>query len=191
MPRTRKLLLTTLVVGATSAVAGLGVFAAFTATTTNTGNSIASGTVAISDNSLGPAMYTLPNMGPGSTTTRCIRVKYDGTLPSTVHLYRSNTVTNGTAFNLQVERGSGLNPATNPFPSCVGFTAAATVFTGALGTFPTTYATAPDAKGAAWAQNDTVDYRFTITVVDDPTPNAHSTVVSSSAHSFTWEAQNN
>ena len=188
MPRSRKLLLTTLVVGATSAVAGLGVFAAFTATTDNTGNSIASGTVTISDNDSGVALYALSNMGPGSTTQRCMRVSYTGSLPSTVKLYRSNTVTNGAAFNLTVERGSGLSGA---FPSCTGFTPAASVFTGTLGAFPTTYATGPDARGSAWAQNDAVDYRFTITVVDDPTPNAHAAVVSSAAHSFTWEAQNN
>jgi hypothetical protein len=188
MPRSRKLLLTTLVVGATSTVAGLGVFAAFTATTQNTGNSIDSGTVTISDNDASTAMYALTNMGPGSTTQRCIRVSYTGSLPSTVRLYRSNTVTNGTAFNLTVERGSGLSGA---FPSCTGFTSAATVYTGTLGGVPTTYATAPDARGSAWNQNDAVDYRFTVTVVDDPTPNAHAATVSSAAHSFTWEAQNN
>ncbi len=189
MPRSRKILLTTLVVGATSAVAGLGVFAAFTATTTNTGNSIASGTVTISDNNLAAtAMYVLTNMGPGSTTQRCIRVTYTGSLPSTVKIYRSNTVTNGNAFNLQIERGSGLSGA---YPSCTGFTSAATLYTGTLGGLPTNFATGPDARGAAWNTNDAVDYRFTITVVDDPTPNARATTTSSGNHSFTWEAQNN
>jgi hypothetical protein len=193
MPRTRKLLLTTLVVGATSAVAGLGVFAAFTATTTNTGNSISSGTVSIRDNDSDVAMYVLPNMGPGSTTQRCMRVTYEGTLASTVKLYRSNTVTQGTAFNLQVERGSGINAAATDF-SCAGFTPASpggTLYNGTLIGFPTTYAAGPDAKGAAWAQNDTVDYRFTITVIDDPTPDTHKTVISSGNHAFTWEARNN
>lgn len=188
MPRSRKLLLTTLVVGATSTVAGLGVFAAFTATTTNTGNSIASGTVTIADNSVSQSLYTLTNMGPGSTTQRCIRVNYTGSLPSTVKLYRSNTVTNGTAFNLTVERGSGV---TGGFPSCTGFTSAATIYTGTLGGLGTSYAAGPDARGSAWNQGDSVDYRFTITVVDDPTPNARATTVSSGAHAFTWEAQNN
>ena len=188
MPRSRKLLLTTLVVGATSTVAGLGVFAAFTATTTNSGNSIASGTVTISSNDASTAMYALTNMGPGSTTQRCIKVTYTGSLPSTVKLYRSNTVTNGTAFNLTVERGSGV---TGAFPSCTGFTPASTIYTGTLGGLGTSYAAGVDAKGSAWNQNDAVDYRFTVTVVDDPTPNAHSTVVSSASHSFTWEAQNN
>lgn len=188
MPRTRKLLLTTFVVGATSAVAGLGVFAAFTATTTNSGNSIASGTVTIADNDADQAMYAITNQGPGATTQRCIRVTYTGSLASTVRLFRSNTVTNGAAFNLQIERGSGLSGA---FPSCTGFTPAATLYNGALDGIATNYATGVDARGSAWNQNDAVDYRFTVTVVDDPTPNAHATVVSSSAHTFTWEARNN
>lgn len=188
MPRSRKLLLTTMVVGATSAVAGLGVFAAFTATTDNTGNSIASGTVTITDNDASTALYAVTNRGPGSSTVSCIRVTYSGTLPSTVKFYRSNTVTNGTAFNLRIERGSGLSGA---YPSCTGFTAAADVYNGTLGGLATTYAAAPDARGAAWAQGDVVDYRVTATVVDDPTPNAHAATVSSGTHSFTWEAQNN
>lgn len=189
--RTRKLLLTAAAVGATATIAGAGVFAAFTAQVTNNGNSIASGTVAIDNNSSGVALYTLPNQGPGAVTQRCIRVTYQGTLASTVRLFRGGTVNNGTAFNLQVERGSGLNPVANGYPSCTGFTSAASLYNGALGSFPTTYAAGPDAKGSAWAQNDTVDYRFTITVVDDPTPNAHQTAVATGSHSFTWEARNN
>jgi hypothetical protein len=188
MQRSRKLLLTTLVVGATSAVAGLGVFAAFTATVSNTGDSIASGTVTISDNDASTALYALTNQGPGASTQRCIHVTYTGSLPATVHLYRTGTLTNGTAFNLQIERGSGV---TGAFPSCTGFTSAATIYTGTLAGLGTNFATGVDAKGSSWAQNDGVDYRVTISVVDDPTPNAHATVVSSGTHAFTWEAQNN
>ncbi|MDQ8046176.1 MAG: hypothetical protein AAGC46_07370 [Solirubrobacteraceae bacterium] len=187
MPRSRKLLLTTLVVGATSAVAGLGVFAAFTATTDNPGNSIASGTVTISDNDASTALYALTNQGPGASTQRCIEVKYTGSLPSTVKLYRTGTLANGTAFNLTVERGSGAST----FGSCTGFVSAGTLYTGTLGGLGTSYAGGVDAKGSSWAQNDIVDYRFTISVVDDPTPNAHAAVVTSGAHGFTWEAQNN
>lgn len=187
--RTRKLLLTATVVGGTAAVAGAGVFAAFTATTVNTGNQISSGTVALTNNNPGASfLYNVTNQGPGAVTQRCIRVTYAGSLPSTVRLYRGGTVTNGTAFNLQIERGTGV---TGGFPSCTGFTAAASIYNGTLGAFPTTYAAAPDAKGSAWAQNDFVDYRITVTVVDDPTPNTHLTPVASGAHDFTWEARNN
>jgi len=191
MQRSRKVLLTTLVVGATSAVAGVGVFAAFTAQVTNSNNSIASGTVTLSENDASQALYVVSNAGPGSSTQRCIEVKYTGSLPSTVKLYRTGTLSNGTAFNLQVERGSGINTTTNPFPSCTGFTPAASLYNGTLGGFGTSYATGVDAKGSSWAQNDVVDYRFTISVIDDPTPNAHATVVTSGQHNFTWEAQNN
>lgn len=187
MPRSRKLLLSTLVVGATTAVAGVGVFAAFTAQTQNLNNSIDSGTVTIGDNDSGLTLYTLTNQGPGATNQRCIRVTYTGSLPSTVKLFRS-AVTNGSAFNLTVERGSGLSGG---FPACTGFTSAGTVYTGTLGGLGTDYTTGVDARGAAWNQSDAVDYRFTITVVDDPTPNARATVVSSGTHAFTWEARNN
>ena len=62
-----------------------------------------------------------------------------------------------------------------------------------LGSFATTYAGGYPGKagGTAWAQNDTVDYRFTITQNDDATANAHTAVKSSGAHDFTWEARNN
>ena len=189
MPRSRKLLLTAAAVGATSAVAGLGVFAAFTAQTANNGNSISSGTVALTEGSNGVAYYVGSNRGPGSSIVSCTRVQYTGTLPATVKFYRQSAVTNGTAFNIRVERGSGLTAGN--YPSCAGFTPAADVYNGTLAAFPSTYAAAPDARGSAWAQNDTVDYRITATVVDDPTPNAHLTAVSSGPHNFMWEAQNN
>lgn len=191
LSRTRKLLLTAVVVGGTASIAGAGVFAAFTATTQNTGNSITAGTVSIGENSGGVAYYNLPNQGPGAVTQRCFRVTYSGSLAATVKLYRTpGTLTNGTAFNLQVERGSGLG-TTPSYPNCTGFTPAATLYTGTLGAFPTTYAAAADARGSAWAQTDFVDYRLTITVVDDPTPNAHQTAVSTGSHAFTWEARSN
>lgn len=189
MPRSRKVLLTTAVVGATCAVAGLGVFAAFTATTTNTGNSIQSGTVSITNNLGALALYNSNSAGPGSSIARCIKVTYNGNLTSNVRLYRSNTVTNGTQFTLQVERGTGL---TGTGGACTGFTTPTTVYNGDLQTLGTDWATGPDARGGApWAAGDVVDYRFTVSVPDDPTPNAHTTPVSSSSHSFTWEARNN
>jgi hypothetical protein len=190
MARSRKLLLTALVLGASLVVAGFGVFAAFTATTSNTGNSIASGTVAISDSDAGVAMYVLTNVAPGATNQKCIRVTYTGSLPSTVHLYRSNTLTDGTDFTLKVERGSGLTTPGNTF-DCTGFTSAATIYTGALGALGTTYATGVDAKGSTWTTNNVVDYRFTIGALDDPTPNAHTTPSASGSHDFIWEADSN
>jgi hypothetical protein len=190
--RTRKLLLSLLVVGAVGSVAAWGVFAAFTATTTNSGNTITAGTVTIGQHAGATTLYSASNQGPGATTVGCVRVTYTGSLASSVRLYASAAPSNGDAFNLTVERGSGLSSPDNTM-NCTGFSASSTAFNGTLDTFAATYAGGIDGKaaGAAWAENDAVDYRFTIEVVDDPTPNAHSASVGTGAHSFTWEARNN
>jgi hypothetical protein len=190
--RTRKMLLSLMVVGAIGSVAGWGVYAAFTATTTNTGNTITAGTVNIAQHAGSTTLYSASNQGPGASTVGCIRVTYTGSLAASVKLYTPSSVTNGTAFNLTVERGSGLSSPDNTM-NCTGFSNSSTPYNGLLGSFATTYAAGLDGKagGSAWATNDAVDYRFTITVVDDATPGAHTSALSSGAHTFTWEARNN
>jgi len=192
MARKRKLLLSLLVMGAVGSLASWGVYSAFTATTTNTGNTITAGTVNIDQHSGATTLYSASNQGPGAAVTKCARVSYTGSLAASVKLYVSSGITNGTAFNLKVERGSGIT-APGADMNCTGFTLSEVAYDGALGSFATTYAGGVDGKasGAAWNQNDAVDYRFTITVVDDSTANAHETALSSGSHTFTWEARNN
>jgi hypothetical protein len=115
-------------------------------------------------------------------------VTYTGSLSSAVKLYVSS-VTNGNKFTLKIERGSGLSSPDNTM-NCTGFTASSTAFNTTLDQLGTTYGTGLDGKasGGTWAQNDSVDYRFTITVNDDSTANAHSSTVSTGSHTFTWEA---
>jgi hypothetical protein len=189
----KRILLTLVVLGAVGSVAGFGAYSSFTATTTNTGNSIAAGTVEIGQHAGAATLYSLTNQAPGASTSKCIRVTYTGTLASSVKLYVSAGITNPTAFNLQVERGSGLTTLDNTM-SCAGFSSSSTAYaTAAIGSFGTSYAAGVDGKagGAAWAQNDSVDYRFTISVVDDATPNAHTSALSTLAHTYTWEARSN
>lgn len=190
---TRRKLLVTLGVVAVMGLGVFGTFAAFTATSTNSGNKIDSGTVKVDDDSgTTTKLYDVSNQKPGQSTSACIRIKYNGSLAASVKLYLAGTVTNGADYNLQVERGSGLTTVDGT-RSCAGFVSAATIHNGTLGSFPTTYGGGYDGKagGAAWAQNDTVDYRFTVTQNDDATANAHTTVTSSGTHTFTWEARNN
>jgi hypothetical protein len=185
-------------VGVLALMAGVAVFstsAAFTATSSNPGNRIEAGTVAVGDSDAGTGvLYNALNQKPGSgngPTAACIRVTYSGSLASSIKLY-SSAIANGTAFHLKVERGSGLsNPGSGM--SCAGFTSSSTPFDTTMDTFPTTYGGGIDGKagGAAWNASDTVDYRFTVYTVDDSTPNAHTSAVDTAAHSFTWEAQNN
>jgi hypothetical protein len=192
--RKRKLFLTFAVV---ALMAGLAVFvtsAAFTATTSNSGNRIESGSVAIGDDDAGTGvLYNALDQRPGSgngPTAKCINVTYSGSLASSVKLYRG-AVANGDKFHLTVERGTGA--AGGSSLSCTGFNSTSTPFAGTLDTFPTTYAGGIDGKagGAAWSQTDVVSYRFTVYTVDDSTPNARTSKYDSGAHSFTWEAQNN
>jgi hypothetical protein len=193
----RKLFITFVVV---ALMAGLGVFvtsAAFTATTENTGNRIESGSVAIGDSDgASGVLYDALDQKPGSgngPTAKCIRVTYSGSLASKVHIYRS-AVTNGENFRLKVERGSGISgPAPDSTMHCSNFTASSVAFDDTLDNFPATYGAgvAGKASDADWTASDSVDYRFTIYTVDDPDPNDHTSKLATTAHSFTWEAQNN
>jgi hypothetical protein len=188
-----KLLLTALILGVVGSVAGFGTWSAFTATTTNSGNSYAAGTVIISQHAGATTLYNGSNKGPGSSyqTQACVRVTYTGSLAASVMLY-SSAVSNGSSFNLQVERGHGLTSPDNTM-NCTGFVSDTVAYNGNLGSFPTTYAggVTGKASGAAWATNDSIDYRFTISVNDDTTANAHTSAISTGTHSFTWEARNN
>src|SRR5919201_705020 len=91
----RKGLLTLLLVGGLSAAAGLGTFSAFSATTTNSGNSISSGTVKIDQHTGATSLYVATNKAPGQAVTGCVRVTYGGFLsPPPPKLYPSSGVTN-------------------------------------------------------------------------------------------------
>jgi hypothetical protein len=193
--RKRRIFVTVAVLALMAGVAVFTTSAAFTATSSNSGNRIEAGTVAIGDSDAGTGvLYNALNQKPGSgngPTAACIRVTYSGSLASAVKLY-SSAISDGASFRLKVERGSGLSsPAANM--NCTGFTSSSTPFDAGMDTFPTTYAAGIDGKaaGAAWSTNDTVDYRFTVYTVDDSTPNAHTSTKDTGAHSFTWEAQNN
>ncbi len=117
MSRGRKTLLSLLLVGTIGTVAGIGTFSAFSATTVNAGNVFAAGTVSISDNDAGAAMYTIANATPLNPVVRCIEVTYTGSLPADVHLYSSAIGAIGPFVDLTIDKGTG----TTVFPNCAGF----------------------------------------------------------------------
>lgn len=158
--------------------------AAFSATTENAANNWRSGTVVLTDDDNGVAMFTESNLRPGATGENCITVAYTGSLAASVKLYAS-AVTDGLGANLQVtvEQGTG-----GSFGSCTGFTGSQ-IYTGTLGGLPTTYGAgvgtfAPDADPAAGSRAAT--YRFSY-VLDAATPNSEQGKTSTAT--FTWEAQ--
>ena len=188
MSRGRKTLLSLLLVGALGAVAGVGTFSAFSATTSNDANFFNAGTVSISDNDAGGWMYQIPAATPGVAVERCIQVTYTGSLDSTVSLYGSAVGAIGPFVNLTIDKGTGMGV----FPDCTGFTSGANVYTGTLGGFAAAHTNFGNGSVAApgaqtvWNTNNTLVYRFTLTLQNVPAANG----LTSNLHSFTWEAQN-
>lgn len=189
-PRLRKVLLTVIVLGTVAALAGIGSYAAFTSTTTNTGNSFSTGTVAIGDNDLNGAMLALSNAKPADADTSCIRVQYTGSLASTVRLYSTQTGTLPQYLNLTITRGTSAAG----FDNCTGFQADGTnyigqgngvVYSGALGSFPTTYAGGLVDPDASWTNGEQPWYRFVVSVQD-----TNSAQGLTGTAGFTWEARN-
>src|ERR1700760_4442508 len=138
MSNRSKVLRTFLVLGIVACIAGAGVFSAFSSQTDNPGNIITAGAVKLEDNDGGVALYSLPAAKPGDSKTSCIKVTYIGSLPATVKLFTPSTIGElGPYVNLKVEAGT---QTTSTFPSCEGFTPAATgatVYEGTLSAFGT------------------------------------------------------
>jgi hypothetical protein len=100
---------------------------AFHDETSNGTSSWAAGTVQISDDDAGTAMFNVSGLSAGATGTRCIQVAYTGTLAAEVRLHASGTGALAPYLTLAVERGSGATTG-----SCAGFVPAGTVFSGTL-----------------------------------------------------------
>lgn len=189
--KTRKILLSLLVVGAVASIASLGAFSAFTSQTENPGNRVTAGTVTLADNDGGTALYRMLAAKPGDSATSCIRVSYTGTLAADVHLYTPSTIgALGPQVNLKVEPGTQATPS---FPGCTGFTpdAGGAIYDGALSGFPTTYAGGiADNPGAtsAWAKDDAVVYRVTATLSAAAPDSAQG--ADTGDHILRWEARN-
>jgi predicted ribosomally synthesized peptide with SipW-like signal peptide len=196
MTKTRKLLMTLLVVGIAGSALAVGVFSAFSSTTSNSGNQFTAGTVAIADNDAGVAMFNNVTGGkPGTTIQRCIKVTYSGSLDADVKLYTTDASFGplATYVDATVEKGSfpGAPPANF---GCAGYVpdASGTIYTGTLANFRATYNSYATGLGSypgaatKWAQNDTLVYRFSYTVQDTNSAQGLATAL----HSYTWEARN-
>ncbi len=190
-----KLALTALVLGVLGTIAGVGTWSAFSATTDNSGNAFASGTVEIGDDDSGSAMLSLANAKPGDSDAACIVVDYTGSLPASVKLYGS-TGGNGLAqyLDLKVIRGT----KSSGFDACGDFTVDATdyigsgagvIYDGTLQGYPDGYGGGiDDTPGATetWATGETHAYKFVVTVQNDGAAQGLN-----ASQVFTWEARNN
>jgi predicted ribosomally synthesized peptide with SipW-like signal peptide len=175
-----------------------GTSAAFTATTSNTGNTIATGTVAIGDNDGGTSpVVTLSNARPGDSSTGCIKVTYTGSLAASVRLYATTTGSGLDQYlDLKITRGS----SSDAFNSCTNFSADATdyvgqgagvIYNGTLQAFPSNYsgglidpvAGTPE----SWAQNEAHVYKLQVTLQASAPAAAQGLTANPT---FIWEARN-
>lgn len=191
MSRTRKLLATLATVGTLGSLAAYAAFSAFSSSTTNPGNNVSTGTVVLSDNDAGAALYNLTNQAPNNVVQRCIKVSYTGSLDADVKLYLpgGSVGSLGPYVNLTVEKGTQASPS---FPSCSGFTPQSTVYNGTLQNFAASYsgwsnglAVYPGSQ-TKWNPGDELVFRFTVSVQDDNNAQGLTT----GSHAFTWEARN-
>ena len=157
--------------------------AAFSDTTDNSGNNWSAGTVILTDDDAGSAMFIVSDMAPLATVTECIVVTYSGSLlPADVNLYGVSGGTGLDAYlDVTVEEGSG-----GIFGNCAGFTPTSTIFTGTLTSFAATHTNFATGAGA-WnpaANPESRTYQFTVTLQDNNAAQGLNATAT-----FTWEAQ--
>jgi predicted ribosomally synthesized peptide with SipW-like signal peptide len=192
MNRTRKVLLTAIVIGVIGLAAGVGTYAAFSSTTSNSGNSFSSGNVTITDNDSSAAMLSLSNAKPGDSSQSCITVTYSGSLSAAVKLYGSITGSLPSYLTLTITQGTGTVSFGS---SCTNFTpdgSGSQIYNGTLANFSSTYTnftnglSLTNASGSTtWSQNNARVYKFVVSLNNDN--NAQGL---SGTATFTWEAQN-
>jgi hypothetical protein len=133
----------------------------------------AAGEAGVTDDDGGTPMFALTALAPGRSTSRCIRIRYDGDGGGSVRLdgkIKGSALASRIA--LVVERGSG-----GSFEGCRGFRGER-VFAGTLAEFAA-------ADGRVWRADDgdAATYRFTATAASDlPEREDHT------AATFTWHA---
>lgn len=163
--------------------------ALFTATTDNPANSWTTGTVILSDDDGGSALFNASSDGTltgGQVLTRCIIVRYDGTTTSGVQVKLYGTATGALSpyLSLTIDQGSGGGGG----GSCTGFSvSSAAFFTGTLDSFATATAGGFANGVGTWGPSGpgtTIAYRFTITV-----QNSSNAQGKTAAGTFTWEAR--
>lgn len=161
--------------------------AAFTDTTANTGSAFAAGTVVLSDDDLGSAVFAVSGMAPGDTATGCISVTYGGSITDTgpVRLYSggyADSAALGSYLDLTIEEGTGAS-----FGDCSGFDPEVTLFSGVLAAFDAAhgdYATGTGSWQPASA-GQSKSYRITVQL-DGATPNSQQGA-SVTGLTFVWE----
>jgi hypothetical protein len=172
----RKLTGSVLLCALMAAIVGMAItFSAFTATTDNSGNDFAAGTVVLSDNDSGTKLISMAEMAPGTTQTKCLTVRYTGSLDAYVSMYGATTSTTTDSLapylDVKVTRGkfaAGFTPTGFDCGTDADFVAGAVVYDGTLEGLPGNYADGLETPAKpTWVKDDSNVYKVTVTLQDD------------------------
>jgi hypothetical protein len=179
-----------------------GSTAAFSATTPNTGDVWATGSLSLTNNG-GGALYAASTSGlfndsglrVGDTGTKCITVKNTGSIAGALRVYRSGVITGTNSANLAPVIGLTIQAAPlltadpDVTAACAAFpTTSTTLVTNTgLSALPIDYASSTGVTAAAGGR---VAFKISYTVNTTGTTVGDNALQSSSATgAFTWEIQ--
>ena len=162
--------------------------AAFSATTDTSGSSFGVGSISLTDDDGGTALFTVTDMAPGDSQTECIQITYTGAFdPGVVRVYSggfTDSANNlGNHLNVTIEQGA-------PTDTCLLFLSGTTIQTSTpLSTFATnsnSYATGV----GTWDPSGTGESRvYQITVELDALTPGDVQGESVTNVDFVWETQ--
>lgn len=156
--------------------------AAFTGSTSNAGNSWDAGTVSLSDNKSGSALFSATGLKPTDNVSNCIQVTYNGSITPSGAIDLAASVTNttvggnGLGDDLDVTVTMGLAGTTCALPG-VG----TTVYTGTLAGL----ATAQDTWTPVVGVDTMRPFTFSVTLGNDTANDAQGEGADAT---FTWSA---
>ena len=193
----RKLLASALALALLATLQGLGMtWSAFSGAAGNTASNVVAGSVALTDNDSGSAMFTMSGMVPNDTDTSCIKVTSTGTLPSLVKLYGTVSGTGLASYlTMTVTRGT----APNGFDDCTGFTpdsanayglGAGVLYSGNMSSYPADWSAGiadphTASVNEAWTTSEVHTYKVQVTL-----QNNAAAASKSAGLTLTWEARN-
>ncbi len=183
--RIRSFLVGALAVGLIAFGSG-GTYAAFFSRTSNgggAGNAFSTGTVNLSDNDGGGALFSVSGMRPGDPPrTGCITVSYGGSLDADVRLYGTVSSTGVEQYiDLKVETGT----STTGFGDCSGFSPISTLFNDTLSAYPGGWGSGIVDPWNVWTTGESHAYRFTVSLRNTTAAQGKTASVT-----FGWEARN-
>lgn len=162
-------------------------YSAFTSVTSNGENNWTTGSVALTDDAAGAALFNATGMTPGATGTKCIVVTSTSTVEADVRLYLSDVddaANLGEHVTVTVRTGTGGGNG-----SCDGFVAAPGSHSATLAQLATDHNTYATGLGG-WTVDGTAPESKTYEITYTLSPDAPNELMDASATAtVTWEAQ--